>query len=147
MHRHHLLALFAFGPLLAAGCGGEESTNDAGPPTLSISTADASPEPMPPAAEPVNLEWADEPVDDTANTPTRDPNDPWWTAEISEKAREIERNLGITEEPETEPAEVGGKTLPSPFYLEDDVEFFPAGPEFDVTDESSAEPVVREIPE
>lgn len=25
---------------------------------------------------------------------------------------------------------VGGQTLPSPFFLEDDVQFFPAGPEF-----------------
>lgn len=27
-------------------------------------------------------------------------------------------------------AVIGGQTLPSPYYLEDDVQFFPAGPEF-----------------
>ena len=25
---------------------------------------------------------------------------------------------------------IGGQTLPSPYYLEDDIQFFPAGPEF-----------------
>lgn len=28
---------------------------------------------------------------------------------------------------------IGGQTLPSAFYLQDDVQFFPAGPEFKLT--------------
>ena len=33
---------------------------------------------------------------------------------------------------------VGGQTLPSPFYLDDDIQYFPAGPEFKLTEEAKA---------
>lgn len=32
----------------------------------------------------------------------------------------------------------GGQTLPSPYYLSDDVQYFPAGPEFKLTREANA---------
>jgi hypothetical protein len=32
----------------------------------------------------------------------------------------------------------GGQTLPSPYYLYDDVQYFPAGPEFKLTREAAA---------
>lgn len=34
--------------------------------------------------------------------------------------------------------DVGGQTLPSPYYLHDDVQYFPAGPEFKLSRESAA---------
>ena len=34
--------------------------------------------------------------------------------------------------------DVGGQTLPSPYYLTDDVQYFPAGPEFQLTNEARA---------
>lgn len=34
--------------------------------------------------------------------------------------------------------DVGGQTLPSPYYLRDDVQYFPAGPEFQLTREAAA---------
>ncbi len=34
--------------------------------------------------------------------------------------------------------DVGGQTLPSPYYLTDDVQYFPAGPEFLLTNEAAA---------
>lgn len=34
--------------------------------------------------------------------------------------------------------DVGGVTLPSPRYLTDDVQYFPAGPEFQLTQEAKA---------
>ena len=34
--------------------------------------------------------------------------------------------------------DVGGQTLPSPFYLSDDVQYFPAGPEFKLSREAAA---------
>ena len=33
---------------------------------------------------------------------------------------------------------VGGQTLPSAYYLQDDVQYFPAGPEFKLTREAAA---------
>jgi hypothetical protein len=33
---------------------------------------------------------------------------------------------------------VGGQTLPSAYYLRDDVQFFPAGPEFQLTNQVEA---------
>ena len=33
---------------------------------------------------------------------------------------------------------VGGQTLPSPYYLTDDVQYFPAGPEFKLSREAAA---------
>ncbi len=33
---------------------------------------------------------------------------------------------------------VGGQTLPSPYYLEDDVQFFPEGPEMKLSAEAAA---------
>ena len=34
--------------------------------------------------------------------------------------------------------DVGGQTLPSPYYLTDDVQYFPAGPEFKLAEEAEA---------
>jgi hypothetical protein len=34
--------------------------------------------------------------------------------------------------------DVGGQTLPSSYYLTDDVQYFPAGPEFQLTREAEA---------
>ena len=34
--------------------------------------------------------------------------------------------------------DVAGQTLPSPYYLTDDVQFFPAGPEFKLSNEAAA---------
>ena len=33
---------------------------------------------------------------------------------------------------------IGGQTLPSPYYIRDDVQFFPAGPEFKLQQEANA---------
>jgi len=35
--------------------------------------------------------------------------------------------------------DVGGQTLPSPYYLQDDVQYFPPGPEFKLTKEAAAQ--------
>jgi len=34
--------------------------------------------------------------------------------------------------------DVGGQTLPSPYYMQDDVQYFPAGPEFKLAREAAA---------
>jgi hypothetical protein len=34
--------------------------------------------------------------------------------------------------------DVGGQTLPSAYYLQDDVQYFPAGPEFKLSKEAAA---------
>lgn len=34
--------------------------------------------------------------------------------------------------------DIGGQTLPSPYYLSDDIQFFPAGPEFKLSQEAAA---------
>ena len=34
--------------------------------------------------------------------------------------------------------DIGGQTLPSPYYLTDDVQYFPAGPEFKLSREAAA---------
>ncbi len=34
--------------------------------------------------------------------------------------------------------DVGGQTLPSPYYLTDDVQYFPAGPQFKLSNEAAA---------
>jgi hypothetical protein len=34
--------------------------------------------------------------------------------------------------------ESGGQTLPSPYYMQDDVQYFPAGPEFKLSKEAAA---------
>lgn len=34
--------------------------------------------------------------------------------------------------------QVGGQTLPSGYYLSDDVQYFPAGPEFQLSNEAAA---------
>lgn len=33
--------------------------------------------------------------------------------------------------------DVGGQTLPSPYYLDDDIQYFPAGPEFKLPNEAA----------
>jgi hypothetical protein len=38
---------------------------------------------------------------------------------------------------------VGGQTLPSPYYLDDDVQYFSPGPEFPLSREASAQQVRR----
>ncbi|MGD0896909.1 MAG: hypothetical protein ABR915_03675 [Thermoguttaceae bacterium] len=35
--------------------------------------------------------------------------------------------------------DVGGQTLPSPYYLQDDVQYFPPGSEFKLTKEAAAQ--------
>ena len=35
--------------------------------------------------------------------------------------------------------DVGGQTLPSPYYLQDDVQYFPPGPEFKLAKEAAAQ--------
>jgi hypothetical protein len=35
--------------------------------------------------------------------------------------------------------DVGGQTLPSPYYLHDDIQYFPAGPEFKLSKEAAAQ--------
>ena len=34
--------------------------------------------------------------------------------------------------------DVGGQTLPSPYYMSDDVQYFPPGPEFKLSNEAAA---------
>ncbi len=34
--------------------------------------------------------------------------------------------------------DIGGQTLPSPYYMSDDVQYFPAGPEFKLSNEAAA---------
>lgn len=34
--------------------------------------------------------------------------------------------------------ETGGQTLPSPYYMQDDVQYFPPGPEFKLAKEAAA---------
>jgi len=34
--------------------------------------------------------------------------------------------------------DIGGQTLPSPYYITDDVQYFPAGPEFKLSNEATA---------
>jgi hypothetical protein len=36
-----------------------------------------------------------------------------------------------------------GQTLPSPYYLQDDVQYFPPGPEFILTNEAAAQKAYR----
>jgi len=40
--------------------------------------------------------------------------------------------------------DVGGQTLPSAYYMSDDVQYFPAGPEFILTNEAAAMDARRE---
>lgn len=34
--------------------------------------------------------------------------------------------------------DIGGQTLPSPYYMSDDLQYFPAGPEFKLSNEAAA---------
>ena len=34
--------------------------------------------------------------------------------------------------------DVGGQTLPSPYYMQDDIQYFPPGPEFKLSREAAA---------
>ncbi len=38
---------------------------------------------------------------------------------------------------------VGGQTLPSPYYLKDDLQYFPKGPEFKLSREAAAQKAAR----
>lgn len=40
--------------------------------------------------------------------------------------------------------DIGGQTLPSPYYMSDDVQYFPAGPEFKLANEAAAMNAARE---
>ncbi|NUQ62889.1 MAG: hypothetical protein HUU20_10390 [Pirellulales bacterium] len=40
--------------------------------------------------------------------------------------------------------DIGGQTLPSPYYLQDDVQYFPPGPEFKLAREAAALKAARE---
>jgi hypothetical protein len=37
----------------------------------------------------------------------------------------------------------GGQTLPSPYYIYDDVQYFPPGPEFKLSNEAAAQKAYR----
>jgi hypothetical protein len=43
--------------------------------------------------------------------------------------------------------DVGGQTLPSPYYLTDDVQYFPPGPEFKLSREAAAMKAANPSPE
>jgi len=43
--------------------------------------------------------------------------------------------------------DVGGQTLPSPYYLTDDVQYFPTGPEFKLSKEAAAMKAYNPNPE
>jgi hypothetical protein len=40
-------------------------------------------------------------------------------------------------------ADIGGQTLPSGYYLQDDIQYFPAGPEFKLSKEAAAQKEYR----
>jgi hypothetical protein len=40
--------------------------------------------------------------------------------------------------------DIGGQTLPSPYYMSDDVQYFPPGPEFKLSREAAAMRAARE---
>lgn len=40
--------------------------------------------------------------------------------------------------------DVGGQTLPSPWYQQDDIQYFPPGPEFKLTKEAAAQKAFSE---
>lgn len=40
--------------------------------------------------------------------------------------------------------DVGGQTLPSPYYLQDDIQYFPAGPRMKLSREAAAQKAYRE---
>ena len=40
--------------------------------------------------------------------------------------------------------DVGGQTLPSPYYLQDDIQYFPAGPRMKLSREAAAMKAYRE---
>jgi hypothetical protein len=40
--------------------------------------------------------------------------------------------------------DVGGQTLPSPWYQQDDIQYFPPGPEFKLTREAAAQKAFSE---
>jgi hypothetical protein len=41
-------------------------------------------------------------------------------------------------------SDVGGQTLPSPYYMGDDVQYFPPGPEFKLSQEAAAQKTAKE---
>ena len=41
-------------------------------------------------------------------------------------------------------ADYNGQSLPSPYYLSDDIQYFPAGPEFKLTREAAAQKEYRD---
>ena len=40
--------------------------------------------------------------------------------------------------------DIGGQTLPSPYYQKDDIQYFPAGPEFKLSREAAAQKAFSE---
>jgi hypothetical protein len=43
-------------------------------------------------------------------------------------------------------ASIGGQTLPSAYYLQDDIQYFPAGPEFKLSKEAAALKAATPVP-
>ena len=43
--------------------------------------------------------------------------------------------------------DVGGQTLPSAYYLQDDIQYFPAGPEFKLSKEAAALKAATPVPD
>jgi hypothetical protein len=41
-------------------------------------------------------------------------------------------------------SDFGGQTLPSPYYMSDDVQYFPPGPEFKLSQEAAAQKAFKE---
>lgn len=41
-------------------------------------------------------------------------------------------------------SDIGGQTLPSPYYLKDDIQYFPPGPEFKLSREAAAQKAFNE---
>ena len=42
--------------------------------------------------------------------------------------------------------DIGGQTLPSAYYLQDDIQYFPAGPEFKLSKEAAALTAATPVP-
>ena len=42
--------------------------------------------------------------------------------------------------------DIGGQTLPSAYYLQDDIQYFPAGPEFKLSKEAAALKAATPVP-
>lgn len=59
----------------------------------------------------------------------RKARNPWWA---------LTAGCGLLVSATGCQVDVGGQTLPSPYYMQDDVQYFPAGPEFVLQNEADA---------